>query len=288
MPRITFQGIVNRNFNLIVSPYELKSRYLSGIPLPDSITDENLSFFLESAAAELENYLSLKINKTIIIEDKDFYADDWRQWGFIKCTYPCVCAVELQGWLGTVQQISYPHDWLSSRKTNDNRWYSRIIYLVPNRSSSHSEALIYSGTYPQASYFGNSRIPDYWKLKYVTGWDNPPVEIIDTIGMLTSVKVLQIISDALMIGALRRTVNQQGQQVVTQNGTSFGGLGLGMSSKSISIDGLSQSYSSYVNGSTGVWGARLKQYMDMLNPSSPGSLLNRLYDQYAAITMGVG
>lgn len=288
MPRITFQVIVGRDFTQVVSVNDLKSRYLSGIPLPDSITEETLSFFLSSATSELENYLQLKINKTIIEEDKDFHRDDWERWNFVKTTYPVVCPISLDGFLGTTKQIAYPSDWISAKRTNDGKWYSRVIYLVPNRNASHSEALIYSGLYPQTHYFGNRMIPHYWSVRYVTGWDTPPPEIIDTIGMLTSMKVLQIISDALMIGGLRRTVDQNGQQILSSNGTSFGGLGFGMSSKSISIDGLSQSYSSYVNGQTGVWGARLKQYSDMLNPASQGSLLNRLYDQYGAITMAVG
>ena len=105
--------------------------------------------------------------------------------------------------------------------------------------------------------------------------------------MLSAVKVLQKISDALMIGAVRRTVDQSGQTVLSGNGSSFGGVGLGISSKSISIDGLSQSTSTYVNGQTGIWGATLKQYADLLNPAQPGSLLSRLSDQYGAIVMGV-
>ncbi len=288
MPRITFSVVVGRNFNQVLSTQDLKQRYLSGIPLPDSITESTLDFFIDSATNELENFLQLKINKTIIEESKDFHRDDWEKWGFVKCSYPVVCPISLDGFLGSTKQISYPHTWISAKRTNDNKWYSRMIYLVPNRNSSHPEALIYSGLYPQTHYFGNRMIPDYWTVKYVTGWDNPPVEILDTIGMLTSIRILQIISDALMIGQLRRTVDQNGQPTLASNGTMFGGVGFGLSSKSISIDGLSQSYSSYVNGQTGVWGARLKQYADMLNPASPGSLLRRLYDQYGSITMSVG
>jgi hypothetical protein len=59
---------------------------------------------------------------------------------------------------------------------------------------------------------------------------------------------------------------------------------LGQSSKSISIDGLSQSVSMYVNGTAGIFGARIKQYSDALlgSPGKPG-LLDRLKDYYGAI-----
>lgn len=287
MPRLTFHGIVQKDLSAVVSPNDLKRRYLAGLPLPDSITDETLGFFIESATSELENYLSLKFNKTIIQEDKDFDRESWIQWNYIKASYPVVCPISILGWLGKTKQAEYPKTWLSAKKTNDGKFYSRALYMIPSRAAQHSEIVTYTGVYPQANYFGNQNIPHYWSIKYTTGWNKVPSEIVDAIGMIASFKVLQIISDALMIGALTRTVNNLGQQVLSSNGTGFGGLGFGVASKSISIDGLSQSTSSYVNGTTGVWGARLKQYGDMLNPNVTGSLMNRLYDQYAAIVMGV-
>ena len=134
----------------------------------------------------------------------------------------------------------------------------------------------------------NSRqIPNYWTIEYVTGWDKVPSEILDCIGMLTSLKVLQVISDALMSGGMTQSVNQSGQVILQSNGTNFGGIGLGMSSKSISLDGLSQSVSTYANGTTGIWGARMKQYSEQLNPDKNTSLLGRLKDQYTSVVMSV-
>lgn len=288
MPSLSFSVIIGINLGVSLTVQDIKNRYLSGIPLPESITEEQLNFFLQSSISDLENFLGVKVFKTIIKEDRDFFMDDWRQWGFIKTTYPVFCPIKLEGYLGNVKQISYPRAWLSSRRTNDNKNYSRLLHIVPTTSSTHSEAFAYSGIVPQTGYFGSKQIPNYWKIEYVTGWNLPPSEILDVIGMLCSVKILQPISDALMLGTVRKVVDQNGNQVLQSNGSNFGGVGFGLSSKSISIDGLSQSYSSYVNGTTGVWGARLKQYGDMLNTKEPSSLLNRLYDMYGAIVMSVG
>lgn len=287
MAELTLESKFDIIYNSVLSAQEFKNRYLAGIPLPDTISDDILNFFISSATSEIETYLGLKLNKQVIIEDKDFRDTDWKSWGYMPTTYPCVKPLELAGFLGTTKQITYPADWLSARDTNDNKSYSRRVSVVPTRNSAHSEAIIFSGIIPQAHYFLSSSIPNYWTIKYITGWDTPPADILDAIGMLTAIKVLQLISDALMSGDVRQVVNNQGQSVLMTNGTQFGGLGFGMSSKSVSIDGLSQSYSSYVNGQTGVWGARLKGYLDTMNAKQPGSLLNRLCDQYQGLVFVV-
>lgn len=287
MPQLSLQVLIKKDYTSPFTVEDLKSKYLAGLPIPDSITNETLEFFVNASIEELESFLGVKFAKQTITETKDFYKDDWVQWGYLHTTYPVVVPIGLEGFLGSTKQVTYPQSWLSSRKTSDNKWFSRIIHLVPTANSTASEALIYSGVVPQVGYFGSRQIPNYWTIKYITGWDKLPLDIVNAIGMLSAAKVLQTISDALMVGSVRQTVNSQGQTVLTNSGGQFGGFGLGIASKSISIDGLSQSSSSYVNGQTGVWGARLKQYADMLDSSKPGSLLSRLYDQYAAITMGV-
>ena len=287
MGQLTASFVVSVNLDTVFTVQDLKSKYLPGLPIPDSITNETLQFYVNSAIEELQSYLGLRLQKQVIEETKDFSLTDWSQWGYMPTTYPVVCAVAAEGFLGTTKQITYPREWLSTRKTSDHKWYSRQIHIVPTSNSALQGNLIYSGIMPYIGYNGSKEIPNYWKLKYVTGWTNLPLDLMNALGMLAAVKVLQIISDALMIGALQKVVNQDGQQVFASNGASFGGMGLGISSKSISIDGLSQSTSSYVNGTTGIWGARLKQYADLLNPEIQGSLMRRLYDQYSALTMSV-
>ena len=285
MSLINFSSILELNHHKVITASDMRTYYLSGIPLPDFINDDWINWCIASVLDELETYLSIKLRKQIIIEDKDFSKDDWQAWGFIKTTYPVVCAYKMDGFLGTTKQVTYPGSWLSTRQTSDNKNYSRSIYLVPNRNSSHSESLIYSGILPQAQYFNSKTIPNYWTLEYVTGWDADkiPAQLYDAVCQMALASMLQSISDALMAGTVRQTTDSNGQPILVSNA----GFGLGLSSKSISIDGLSQSTSSFVNGQTGLFGARLKQLLDNLNPSSPGSLMNRLYDQYAAITMGV-
>ena len=97
MPTITFQTVNQLNFSTPLSVSEFKQRYLSGIPLPDSITDETLSFYISAAQSELENTLHIKYLKQTVKENKTFYRDDWIQWGFVKASYPIHCMIRLKG-----------------------------------------------------------------------------------------------------------------------------------------------------------------------------------------------
>lgn len=287
MPTIAFQTVNQLNLNTPLSVADFKQNFLSGIPLPDSITDETLSFFINASLSELESTLHIKLLKQPIKENKTFYRDDWMQWGFVKATYPIHCITRLKGVLGQVTQVDFAKDWLSIRKTNDNKTYGRVIEIVPNSSATHSQLTIYSGVLPNLYYMNSRNIPNYWQLEYVTGWSNPPAELINALGMLASINVLQLISDALMAGTAKMVVDGNGRQVLASNGTMFSGIGLGMSSKSISLDGLSQSVSSFANGQTGIWGARLSQYAAQMDISKPGTLLNRLHDMYGQVVMAV-
>lgn len=287
MASIKLQSSFSIDYFSFFTVAEFKERYLAGLPLPSSITDALIQFHLDSSISEVEKLFDIKYIKTYIIEEKDFNRDDWLQWNYVRTTFPLVHGVTLHGFLNTTKQITYPDTWLSIKTTNDNTNYSRRMSLVPTRNSAHSEALVFSGIVPQAHYFHSRKIPDYWNIEYITGWDNPPLELIDLLGKLTACKVLQIISDALMSGAVSQSVDQNGQSVFTSTGSNFGGLGQGISSKSISIDGLSQSYSSYVNGQTGIYGARMKQYMGDLDRKNQYSFFSRMNDLYGAVVMGV-
>ena len=285
MPLINFTTSLEINSHKIISASDIRTYYLSGLPLPDFVNDNFIDWAISSAVDELETYLSIKLRKQVIIEEKDFSSDDWKTWGYIKTSYPVVCPFKLDGYLGTTKQVTYPTSWLSARHSNDNRNYSRSIYLVPNRNSSHSEALIFSGLMSQTHYFNSRSIPNYWTLEYVTGWDTDkiPPQLYDVVCQMAVASMLQVISDAILAGTVKQTIDSNGQSIMSSNS----GFGLGLSSKSISIDGLSQSTSTFANGQTGLFGARLKQLLDNLTPSTPGSLMNRLYDQYGAIVMGV-
>jgi len=264
---------------IIVSVEDFKTRYLYGLPLEKDgkpLPDDIFENFLDIATQQIEMLLNLKLRKTIITENKDFRYDDWVNWSYTKASYPVVCPVSLDGYLGTTKQAVYPRQWLVSRATSDNKLYSRIMYMVPTYAAAvgNQNSIIVSGIIPNinwfASYNNNGMIPCYWTLSYVTGWSKVPSEIIDAICKMATIQLLPIISDILMGNS---NSNIQGS-----------GVGWGISSKSISIDGLSQSLSSTAPQG-GVFSARLKQYQTTLGDTvgKNSGELQQLIDYYKDI-----
>lgn len=284
MPQITLICNSEKDTqNQIISIEDFKLQYLYGLPLEKdgvSIPDEIFTNFIKVAVEQIEMLLNLKLSKTIITEQKDFRFDDWKSWSYVKATYPVVCPIALNGYLGTTKQAEYPRQWLVSRLTSDNKLYSRIMYMVPayNAASGNQNMIVTTGVVPALNWYSGSQgthIPCYWTLKYVTGWSRVPSEIVDAICKLATLQILPILSDIQMGNGNSKI---QGS-----------GIGWGISSKSISIDGLSQSLSSTAPQG-GVFGARTKQYQDALGDTAGKSSgeLQRLIDYYKDINWIVG
>lgn len=277
MPQITFTSKYGKNLNTPFSAQDIRDKFLAGIPSEfkgQSISDSTIEFYITSAVEQVESYLGLKLSRQVITETRDFYSSDWAQWGHIKATYPVQCALALDGYLGNVSQIQYPKEWLSVRKTNDNKTFTREFRIVPNGTAAgfvnSTSILVLGSAYPILNWWrSNQNIPNYWQLKYITGFpdDKIPGDILQAIGMLATVPLLGIYSD----------------MYISQKG-----LGAGVQSKSISLDGLSQTISTYANSNSGIFGARMKQYGDQLfGIGGKGGLLEMLKDSYSSIIWAV-
>lgn len=275
MPTLKLSIKYNVNTKVPFSAQDLRDKYLSHLPndfnCNQYVSDETIDFYIQSATEQLEAHLGIKVGRDVITERHDFYIDDWLQWGYIKTTYPVQSPVSLSGYLGTSEQVKYPFDWITVRETSDGKTYNREFRIMPIGSGAtynNTSALFLGSFNQQLSWWRQNRnVPNYWKLKYITGFpkDKVPADILQAIGMIATIPILGIISDAY---AGRR------------------GLGFGVSSKSISLDGLSQSVSSYSD--KGIFAARMKQYYDALfGINGKNGLLEVLKDAYSAILFTV-
>jgi hypothetical protein len=97
-------------------------------------------------------------------------------------------------------------------------------------------------------------IPNYWYVQYETGFplDKIPADLMNLIGMLASIPLLAISGDLILQG---------------------------MSSNSLSIDGLSQSVSA---PSTGAYGARINEYRKSIDLT-----IERIRMTYSGINFSV-
>jgi len=249
MPTLTLKVKYDVNSGLVFSPEEIKSRYFLGIPVTDAngnpMSDEDINFFIEAAQTDMENFLVLKLKKQVYEENRDWDLDRWKQWGYIPATYQVVTPFRVQGFLNTTLQIDYPPEWLSSKETSGGIKYHRTINLVPIHGSANSLSsnVVYTGIAPYVGYFGNKQIPNYWVIRYLTGWDAIPADILDAIGKLTAISIFHQLGD-LIVGA-------------------------GIASKSIGIDGLSQSISTTSSATNAGYGARILGYLKDLDRVLP-------------------
>lgn len=250
---------------LCISPDEIKEIYLHGINLQDregnQINNKSIIYFIKSAQEEIEKYLSIKLKRQVITESKNYSVDDWIQWGYIISTYPVNCPLSIEGFWSQRKIIEFPKDWLSVRRTSSNQ-FNRSIALIPSSSNNSNQLINYIGSYPNNMFYGalgRETLPNYWDIKYITGFDRIPNDILNLLGKLVSINLLPILSDNLK-----------------------GSLSPGISSNSISLDGLSKSVSGFSNSQGGIYGARIKQYSEEIKEKLP-----LLRDYYCGIPFDV-
>lgn len=244
MPALVFNIPYGKNQGLVISPNELLDLYFYGIQIKNNqgttMSQETIKNFILGAQETLEKFLNIKIAKQVVTEDKDWYLRDWELWGYIRATYPVTKPLGLEGFLNSVRQVIYPVEWLSARKTSDGETYHRHMYLVPSTQSptSTNNSVVYAGVVPHLGFMGNNQIPNYWSLKYETGFCKVPRDLMNAIGMMAALQLFYIMGDIL--------------------------ISPGVNSQSISIDGLSQNISTQ-----GAFKTRIDGYIQMLREMMP-------------------
>lgn len=250
------------NDGLILSPSELIEGYLFGIPLcykdGRELTQHTIKQKLQIAQEQLEKYLTIKFMRQIVTDNVDFIRNEWGAWSYIKCSYLVREALQMQGFINTTMQIQYPLEWVSITQNAEDYRMGRNIHIVPAGSSSPvtTNAIIFNGITPNLGFLGLQNIPNYWKIKYCTGFTKMPMDLLDIVGKLASIQLLALLGDVL--------------------------LGIGATSQSLSVDGLSQSTSLSRSGQSGLFGGRIKQYGDELKAD-----LLQARNNYIGISFGV-
>nr|DAN69593.1 MAG TPA: head to tail adaptor [Herelleviridae sp.] len=261
---LTLDILYGKNDGLVLSPTELVANYLFGIPMcsPDGqkIAGSTIRTQIKVAQTKVENVFSIKLRKQVIEESRDFIREEFNNWGFIRTMYPVVCIASLKGFINSVMQTNYPSEWLSIKKIASVAVY-RNVSLIPNSGSGNGATMtqnsyIFNGIAPNLGWFGQSYIPNYWRLKYVTGWDEIPADLLDFVSKLASLNVLAVLGDIL--------------------------YGVGMSSISISLDGVSQNTPLTRSAQGGLFGGRIRQYLDEIKDQFPA-----LKNQYRGIAFDV-
>jgi hypothetical protein len=265
MPSLTLTIQYAKNSSAILSSTELQQLYLTGITLEDQygnpIDQSTIEFHIEAAQKEIQDYLSVKMMRMAYRENRDYMYDDWIKWGYMPTTYPVVTPVSLQGFLNTTLQIDYPNQWLSAKKQSpDEDLYHRNISLVPVQGASTSAIAgqtVYVGIAPLIGYWGNKNVPNYWEMIYITGFLKPPADILNMIGRMAATNLLLVIGD-IIAGVP------------------------GLASKSVGIDGLSQSVTTTASSGKTTFSGRIDAWRKEMDRQLP-----LLKARYCGFTFGV-
>ena len=239
-----------------MSAKELLSLYLYGIETRAKdgtiLADEVIETYIASAQQEVEHFLDLKFIKQVIEEEFSFYRSDFWEWGSLSTSHPVNKALKLAGHYGSIKQIEYPSEWLSARKTTNNLYY-RKVFIVPTEGSG-GVSLLASGVVPRYGFLQRPQVPNYWRLRYCSGFDTMPLDLLNLVGKWASIGIFNLYGDIV--------------------------LGAGIASMSLGLDSVSQSIATTSSAENAAYSARIKQYLQEIKLSLP-----RLKSYYKGIVM---
>ena len=186
-----------------LSASDLVNNYLFGLSLRgggDSfITSEKLNFHIRNAQVKVENTLNIKIRLQKVQETLPYLITQYLQWGYIHTKKPVVRGLTLRGEIGSIRVINFPDGWVNHTEPTDQK-FSRTIYIIPDRVQSVISGVLLSGLVPHRGAFDFRKIPNFWRVTYITGFFPVPGDLISAIGKLAAISVLNELGD-IIIGA---------------------------------------------------------------------------------------
>lgn len=236
----------------LVSVDELKTNYLFGLDLTDDAGKEYpntlYEWFIRSAVDWLEKRLDIPIApKTLEGETHDYFREDYNKYIWMKLKESPVISVEEVRLVLPGEQVvqTFEQEWIHVQKESGQ------LQLVPGTGTAGSILLGASGAYIPVIYGNNKFIPDAFRVDYTAGFEpgSVPPTILDLIGKKASFGPLNIAGDLLG--------------------------GAGISSQSLSVDSLSQSFNTTSSATNSGYGARLLQYSKEIKELLP--MLERYY-----------
>lgn len=225
---------------------KLKETYLFGtLHFPDFegniISDESIQTFINNAISMLEHDLDIAIQPRFKTEVKDYFLNDYYEWGYIQLNNVPVINIEsykiiyLRDEDGNPEVLmDIPKSWM--RLDPD----SGILRLIPNNKFPGRLAVGSGGAFFPELFNRHSHVPSMWELKYWHGFKEGcvPSAFNAAIGLLASIFVMNILGD-LIIGA-------------------------GIAGTNLSLDGLSQGIQTTASAENHGFSAKVKDYARQL------------------------
>lgn len=219
--------------------------------------DEQFDQQVLEALFEFERYLTIDIRKKVYktnpaaalvrsrlwregvgyTDEEDQYPYDYIEWsntGFLQLRHSPIISVERAIWKNLVDGTIM--DLIENNWTRINKKMGQLNFY-PKGGFPYGPYSVYGPIWTTAR---GGRYPQGFEIDYTAGYvtsDFVPEDLRGIIGMYATIKSLGVIGDGLLAG---------------------------FSSQSISLDGLSESFSSTQSATSAYFGARIKSYSDQI------------------------
>jgi hypothetical protein len=235
----------------IMTVQELKDIYLFGVSLTNDFgepfPDIMFEWSIRWAIANVERQLDILIRPTPLVERYDYYRNDYEQWMSIRLRQAPIVQVNAVRvkWPSNTVVIDFPAEWIRARLDAGQ------VNIVPTSGTLSQVLLTAGGSFLPLLATGTDFVPDILEVDYVAGFADGevPIEIRDLVGKYATFGPLNVAGDLV--------------------------AGAAIASKSIGIDGLSQSINTTASATNAGYGARLIQYLKEIKEVLP--VLKRHY-----------
>jgi len=225
----------------IITPADMKIRYLFGVDLTDQdgneLPEATLQHQLNAAVSYLEHKLDIIIQATSFTEKHDYNANDYSHFSFLQLKHKPVCAVEeFRAKFPTNKElVSYPPEWFVVEQESGQ------LQLSPVEGTFSGLIITQGGSYVPLVFGARSQWPHLFEVKYIAGFDadKVPVIINEMIGLQAAIRTFEILGDIV--------------------------LGPGTANESVSLDGASTSKGLTASAMYSAFSARIESYRKQLD-----------------------
>jgi hypothetical protein len=205
----------------MVTPADIKTRYLFGIDLTDQdgneLPKEVFEHAINTAVSFLEHKLDIVILKRGFEEKYDYRQVDYTNFNFIQLKKrPAIEVTEIKAkFPNNVDLVTYPEQWFVLEKE------AAQIQLSPVEGTFSGLVVTSGGSYVPLLYGTKDYWPHLFQIKYVAGFEHDciPTVINDMIGMQAAIRLFEILGDIVLgPGVTSESVGMDGASVSKQTG----------------------------------------------------------------------
>lgn len=222
----------------LLTPEQLKTRYLFGIPLvsrykdpetnkPFKLTNDMLKDYIVLAVNQAEAELGLDIMPVKYNEKQPFDLQAYNSYGYMRLQHRPVASLDRFAVMPANNQevVSIPLDWVET--ANMVHGQLNIVPLqVAQNSSIGTSTMAPGGSVFLNVLAGVPWVPAYWSIQYTTGFPDGlvPTIVNELIGTISAIKVLSQLaatnaratSTSLGLDGLSQSVGTPGPQIYKQ------------------------------------------------------------------------